>query len=113
MARKQTIITTLIDDLDGSEIEKGNGETVKFALDGSSYEIDLSADNASELRDKIAPYVSKARRAGRAARTTSSTSRFNSSDLAAAREWLRSNGHEVGDRGRIPNNLMELYRSSK
>ena len=40
MAQKVKII--LVDDLDGGSAD----ETVRFGLDGVSYEIDLSADNA-------------------------------------------------------------------
>ena len=41
----------LEDDLDGSVAD----ETVTFALDGVTYEIDLNAKNAGELRDALAP----------------------------------------------------------
>lgn len=118
MAQKQVVITTLIDDLDGTEINEGRGETVKFALDGVNYEIDLGRANALRLRDALAPYIAKGRKGGRTSRTPRGSSRpraarSTSTDLAAAREWLRANGHQVGDRGRIPAELMELYRSSK
>jgi hypothetical protein len=45
---KETI-TKLIDDLDGGEAH----ETVKFGLDGHSYEIDLSTKNANKLRNAL------------------------------------------------------------
>jgi hypothetical protein len=51
----------LIDDLDGKEIPAGKGETVLFALDGTSYEIDLLAKNAAALRKTLATYVAAAR----------------------------------------------------
>ena len=57
MAQKH--IVQLIDDLDGVEAQ----ETVSFSLDGTRYEIDLSADNAAELRDSLAVYIANARRA--------------------------------------------------
>jgi len=38
----QRISTTLIDDLDGTELERGSGETVRFGIDGRVWEIDLS-----------------------------------------------------------------------
>ena len=53
--RTQTI---LIDDVDGGE----GAETVTFALDGVTYEIDLSKSNASALRDAMAPWVGHGRR---------------------------------------------------
>jgi len=59
MAQKH--IVQLIDDLD----QGAAAETVSFGLDGSSYEIDLSAKNAAKLRDALAVYVANARRASR------------------------------------------------
>jgi len=53
------IIHKLVDDLDGGDAE----ETVKFALDGIQYEIDLSDKNAAKLREVFAPYVGAACRA--------------------------------------------------
>ncbi|WP_294981886.1 Lsr2 family protein, partial [uncultured Microbacterium sp.] len=59
MARK--IVHQLVDDLDGTVLEVGDGETVLFSLDGTAYEIDLTTDNAAALRDALAPYVAAAR----------------------------------------------------
>src|SRR4030095_16290944 len=58
---KETI-TKLIDDLDGGEAH----ETVKFGLDGHSYEIDLSTKNANKLRNALAPYLDNGTRISRA-----------------------------------------------
>ncbi len=58
VAKKTTV--TLVDDLDGSQAE----EQVMFAVDGRTYEIDLSAANGARLRDALAPYISAARRTG-------------------------------------------------
>ena len=54
----QKIQTLFIDDLDGSAAEG----TVRFGLDGTEYEIDLSAERARELRAALARYVGVARR---------------------------------------------------
>jgi len=122
MAQKMTM--TLVDDLDGEPIEDGQGETVRFSVDGRNYEIDLSRDNAKSFHKAIEPYLSAARQSS-ARRTprTSPTSRNDPSrssgsssdkqELAEARSWLRGQGHQVGDRGRIPAQLLDLYRSSK
>jgi hypothetical protein len=58
----QTIVVRLIDDIDGGEAD----ETVSFALDGRSYEIELSKKNASVLRKLLEPYMENGRAAGRA-----------------------------------------------
>ena len=52
-------IVQLIDDIDASEA----AETIVFAIDGATYEIDLSAEHAAQLRDALAVYVANARRA--------------------------------------------------
>ncbi|MFC0360064.1 MULTISPECIES: histone-like nucleoid-structuring protein Lsr2 [Kytococcus] len=110
MVQRQVII--LEDDLDGGEAT----ETVTFALDGVSYEIDLNADNAARLRDDFATWVGHARRAvGRKAPAKRSSGGSSTSgaarkrELAAIREWGRANGWEVSDRGRLSADLEEAY----
>ena len=62
------IIHKLVDDLDGGDAE----ETVKFALDGIQYEIDLSDKNAAKLRDVFAPYVAAGSKVARSTANTTS-----------------------------------------
>lgn len=113
MAKRQ--ITQLIDDLDGTVLEHGDGETVYFALDGKTYEIDLSEENAEKLRDVFAPYIGAARPATTFSGTRSARSRSASSgggkrnDLAQVRAWARENGHSVNERGRISASILEAY----
>ena len=64
MAQKVNIILT--DDLDGGEAT----ETVRFALDGGQFEIDLSAENAQALRESVRPFKDKARQFLNTKRTT-------------------------------------------
>ena len=105
MAQRVNIV--LEDDIDGSDAD----ETVTFALDGVSYEIDLNGKNAAALRDALAPYVGHARRAaGRRAGGRPSAGRGSGKrDLADVREWARSNGHKVSDRGRISAEVQAAY----
>jgi hypothetical protein len=112
MAKKIVTTTTIVDDLDGAPIDDGNAESIKFSIDGTNYEIDLSKQNAKSLRDALKPYT-KVATIVVARRSSGGASKSNKEELAAAREWLNSNGHTVSSRGRIPNDLMDLYRSSK
>lgn len=109
MAQKVQVI--LLDDLDGGEAS----ETVSFALDGASYEIDLSAKNAGKLRDVLAPYVSSSRKASAAKRgrgRSAATGRTSRTDTTAIREWAREQGLKVSDRGRIPSDILTKYESA-
>jgi hypothetical protein len=109
MAQKVQII--LEDDLDGGEAD----ETVSFALDGTSYEIDLNADNADKLRGVLAPYVGHARKVtgSRGGRRSGGATRASGGGSGPSpkevREWARENGHEVPDRGRIPQEVRDAY----
>ncbi|HEU5224045.1 MAG TPA: Lsr2 family protein [Candidatus Lumbricidophila sp.] len=109
MAKQTKVVTTLIDDLDGAVITDA-GQTVSFALDGVQYEIDLSSDNAAKLRAALAPYTAVARSSRRAGTPSRGS---NKAELGAAREWLRSQGHHVSERGRIAANLLDLYRNKR
>jgi hypothetical protein len=114
MAQKVHIV--LEDDLDGSEAT----ETVSFALDGTSYEIDLNDDNAAKLRDALAVYVGHARKVSGGARRSGGGGggggrRGASNGGTSAREireWARANGHEVPDRGRIPAEVRSAYEAA-
>jgi hypothetical protein len=107
MAQKVNII--LVDDLDGGSAD----ENVQFGLDGVSYEIDLSAANASELRSSLERFVSAARKtsSGRATRSKAAvTGRGN--DSAQIRQWARDNGYTVNSRGRIQAEIQEAYQKA-
>ncbi len=100
----------LIDDLDGEAAD----ETIEFGIDGKNYEIDLSKDNASKLRDALASYVAAARRSGgrRSRAASSGASRRPSIDREqnqAIRDWARKRGMKVSDRGRIPAEVLDAY----
>ena len=113
MAKKVTV--SLIDDVDGESIAD---ETIEFAIDGVSYEIDLSAANAAKLRDGLDTWVANARRvSGRrrskpiGAGTAAPKGRvsMDREQSAAIREWARRKGHKVSARGRISADVVESY----
>jgi hypothetical protein len=81
----QKIQTLFIDDIDGSEAEG----TVRFALDGAEYEIDLNAKNAEALR--------------------TAASGLNTTEV---REWAKAQGIDVKDRGRVPAELVVRFRAA-
>lgn len=118
MATMTTV--TLVDDLDGTEAE----ESVSFAIDGANYEIDLSDENATRLRDSLAVFVANARRVDGARRGTRGRSRGaapaakaaktsrsapDREQTAAIREWARANGHEVSERGRLSAAVLQAF----
>ncbi|EFL25094.1 MULTISPECIES: histone-like nucleoid-structuring protein Lsr2 [Streptomyces] len=109
MAQKVQVL--LVDDLDGGEAD----ETVTFALDGKSYEIDLNTVNADKLRDALEPFTKGGRRTGGRAsggRGKARAASGSGQDTAKIRAWAKENGYEVNDRGRVPATVREAYEKA-
>ncbi|ACZ88498.1 histone-like nucleoid-structuring protein Lsr2 [Streptosporangium roseum] len=108
------IVETFIDDLDGG-VATG---TVAFAIEGSSYEIDLSEENADKLRAVLAPFITKARpvrqeRPGRGRRLSAAGGRaLDREKSAAIRTWAKEHGLNVSERGRIASKVVEQYEAA-
>jgi len=111
LARTTTV--QLTDDIDGSPA----AQTVRFALDGRSYEIDLSTEHADGLRDSLAPFIAAARRASQpdasSKRGQRRHQRPQGSDSRAVRAWARDNGVAVSPIGRIPVAVLAQYTSAQ
>jgi hypothetical protein len=123
MTVAQKVQVVLVDDVDGGKAT----ETVSFALDGTSYEIDLSTANASKFRDALGAWVGVARKAGRGrraaaaaaprvARTAAPRARKSApvdrEQTQAVRAWAKKKGYAVNTRGRIAADIIEKYNSS-
>ena len=104
----QKVHITLEDDLDGGEAT----ETVSFGLDGRTYEIDLNDKNAQALRDSLARYVAAGRRSGGSRATAAKRRTQVGPSAREIRDWARSNGQKVPDRGRIPADVREAFEAS-
>ncbi|MEU1078489.1 MULTISPECIES: Lsr2 family protein [unclassified Streptomyces] len=109
MAQKVQVL--LVDDLDGGEAD----ETVTFALDGKTYEIDLTTANADKLRGLLDPYTKSGRRTGGRAAGGRGKARGAApagQDTAQIRKWAKEQGYNVNDRGRVPADIREAYEKA-
>jgi hypothetical protein len=106
----QQIQTLFIDDIDGGEA----AGTVRFALDGVDYEIDLSTEHTQDLHTAIGKYIGHARKVGGTRRAARGVGRRNASaiDTHKVREWAREQGIEIKDRGRVPADVLTRYRET-
>jgi hypothetical protein len=106
MASTTQVIITTVDDIDGSE----GAKTVKFGLDDKVYSIDLNPAHEATLREFLALYIGHAKPtapAKPARKGTRSTSRS-----IEIREWARSQGMTIPERGRISQNVIEAYNAA-
>jgi hypothetical protein len=109
----QSVTVMLVDDIDQSEA----AETVHFGVDGTAYEIDLSARHASELRSMLGRYISAARRAGQppaGARQRRSRPRtqMDREQSRRIRSWAMERGLLASPRGRIPQHVADEYQAA-
>ncbi len=108
----QKVQTLFVDDIDGSDAEG----TIRFGLDGTEYEIDLSTAHATELRETLSKYVSAGRRisgpARRTGRGAARKGRTSGPSPSKVREWAKGQGIEVRDRGRVPNELVVKFQAA-
>jgi uncharacterized membrane protein len=105
----QKIQVLFIDDLDGGEA----AGTVRFGLDGTDYEIDLSTAHSDELRNALQQYITHGRRTGGTARRAARSRRGSDGvDNARVREWAKGQGIEIKDRGRVPASVVEQYKTA-
>jgi hypothetical protein len=116
MARREIVV--LEDDIDGSKAD----ETIKFALDGVIFEIDLHMEHATELRGSFAKWTQRARRVGRlngqapqvpaqARRTGGRPAYRDKAQNRAIRDWAKRKGYDISDRGVIPERYIDEFNA--
>lgn len=111
----QKVEVHLVDDLNGEEAQ----ETVRFGVDGTEYEIDLTTQNADELRSTLSEYVDKARKANPRGRKNQGGQKNNASgsgrskeETQAIRQWAQDNGLNPSSRGRITQSIIDAYNQA-
>jgi Lsr2 len=107
MAQKVTV--ELEDDIDGGPAD----ETMRFGLEGTEYEIDLSAKNARTFRTQLAPFVEHARKASRGPARRATQTAAGGRGSGVIRAWAKDQGIPVSARGRIPASVIEQYQAAK
>lgn len=78
-------------------------ESVEFGLDGKRYRVDLTHRNAATLREILAPYIAVA------TQEKVGSPRRSREEMKAMRAWARSNGWQLSDKGRIPDEARKGY----
>jgi hypothetical protein len=101
------IVTEFIDDLDGTTADR----TVSFRIDGTDYEIDLSARNAAALRDLLTPYMTAGRKVTGRSRRENPVRRAGRvpSHPSSIRDWADRNGYSTSSRGRLPAEILDAH----
>ena len=108
------VIELLVSDLSGKDIKDGEGETVKFSIGSTSYEMDLTEAEAGQFYDAVKKYTDVATKtSGRGVRSGGgSKSKSDRNQTQAIRTWARENGLAVSERGRISQDVQDAYNAA-
>jgi hypothetical protein len=108
----QSIVYT--DDLSGD----AGAEPVSFAIDGTSYTIDLAEKNAKKLRDFLAQFVAVATVVEKAPanRARPKSGGAYDYDPVVVRDWWKDNekraGQAFSQKGRVPTAVVDAWKAS-
>jgi hypothetical protein len=115
------IIIECFDDLDGASVDIADLTTIEWSWNGIVYEFDTIADNLAEIetgRVPLATVLTNSRRiggrkhsAGRSPSTSPHRPATGESNVntAGIRTWARTQGYQLGDRGRISADIVAAY----
>lgn len=117
MAVTKKVMVSVTDDIDGTS----GADTVSFSFEGKGYQIDLCPKNRDRLAQALDEFIAHARpvRFG-----TSDTGRNVTVPLRGRqsrpeavssmniREWAKSQGFEVSERGRLPMSVIHAYHAA-
>lgn len=133
----QQLVTEWRDDVEGGDAD----ETIQFAFDGVTYEIDVNTANATKMREQLRYWAEKGRRTGgRAKPGTAAAPKAKAKDTqpqpavsttpdmgpagggeeyfpadpvdtTAVREWARQRGIEVKAHGRLSKTVLQAYQA--
>ncbi|MDN5666821.1 MAG: Lsr2 family protein [Renibacterium salmoninarum] len=98
------VITRLIDDIDGSDAT----QTIQYAFQGRSYEIDLNEKNAAAFTKALSPYIEKSQRTDQPKKPSAGAFKERNKRL---RTWASKKGIDVPARGKIAFALVEQYEA--
>lgn len=123
MARQRQIIETVTCDVCGEATDDPTGVTLGWGRE--QWELDLCPTHNGELSSDFERWTAHARRAGgrggrsggagasgRSGGSGGGSGSSSGGDIGAIREWARSNGFKVGDKGRISAEVRDAYEAA-
>ncbi len=107
----QMTVVTVTDDIDGSDKDVSS---LRFAWDGTEYEIDLGPENRAIAEERFGTFIAHARRVTTRATTSNGSpgprrnhhTRQRAIDIRA---WAVEQGIDISERGRIPVSVQDRY----
>lgn len=108
----QKIEVLLACDMGPDEHKPGDDvETIVFSWDGTPLTMELCGDHLEKFEKRLKPFLDQARRAEPPRRVRRASA--GGQDVTHIREWAREHGYTVGEKGRLPAEVMEAYEAQQ
>ena len=108
----QKIAVTYACDYDQIEIPEGQLRVRRFSFDGRDYEVDLCVRHSGRFDDTISRYAQRARKSSARPQAVKRRTAAHRQHSASVRAWAKEMGIAVGDRGRIPADVVARYEAA-
>ncbi len=108
----QKVSVTYACDYDQKEIPQGQHRMRRFSLDGRDYEIDLCAMHSSRFDEAVGTFAQHARKSSAGVAPVKRRTAAHRQHSANVRAWAKTMGIAVGDRGRIPADVVARYEAA-
>lgn len=112
---QRTVVTYQCDLDNAHEGTADEIQTVRFALDGDDYEMELCEADTKDFEGRLATYIENARRIARprayggTVRGERRRPREAREKATAVRQWAKDSGLKINDRGRVPAEITAQY----
>ena len=108
----QKVAVTFACDYDQKEIPQGQHRVRRFSFDGRDYEIDLCVRHSNRFDETINRYAEHARKSSVRPPNVKRRTTAHRQHSASVRAWAKTMGIAVGDRGRIPADVVSRYEAA-
>jgi hypothetical protein len=108
----QKLSVTYACDFDEREIPQGQHRLRRFSIDGRDYEIDLCLRHSKRFDEAVGRFATHARKASTRPVRTKRRTAAHRKHSAQVRAWAKANGFALGERGRIPSDVVSRYEST-
>jgi hypothetical protein len=108
----QKVSVTYACDYDQKEIPQGQHRVRRFSFDGREYETDLCAMHSDGFDETVGSYARYARRSSPRMPSAKRRTAAHRQHSASVRAWAKTMGITVGDRGRIPADVVARYEAA-
>lgn len=111
MSRTTVTMVTVTDDLTGKTVDESDVQACEITFNGQTRTLDLTAESVGALEEFVSGTDLTALRALFASKPRAHSNGSRKSGETVDREWLRAQGYDVKDRGKLPDDAAAAWEA--